>query len=185
MLQTYTGPHKIVDRPSDSTIKIKVGTFKSGVENIQLHHWSNAKPAALRSDYKEAEMAPRGRPSKNASSSSNGQNATEATAQLPDPPPTVRSTGSEAVPPLQNVNKPAKINKLPTRRSERIRQKNHETSIAEIQELPTEELERFLAGNSNDFSPPAGSPRPWQASPENIRWLNQVINVPRAVAQPG
>ena len=44
LLQSYTGPYKIVERPSSSTIKVKMGTFKSGIENIQLHHWANAKP---------------------------------------------------------------------------------------------------------------------------------------------
>ena len=34
LLQTYTGPHKIVDRPSHSTIKVKIGTFRSEVENL-------------------------------------------------------------------------------------------------------------------------------------------------------
>ena len=65
LMQTYTGPHKIVDRPSYSTIKVKVGTFKSGVDNVQLHHWSNLKPARLREDAKEGEMPARGRPPKN------------------------------------------------------------------------------------------------------------------------
>ena len=61
LLQTYTGPHPIVERPSHSTIKVKMGTFKSGIENIQLHHWSNAKPAQMRENAVEAEMPIRGR----------------------------------------------------------------------------------------------------------------------------
>merc|ERR1711994_491842 len=64
LLQTYTGPHKIVGRPSHSTIQVKMGTFKSGADNIQLHHWSNAKPAKLREDTPEAVMPARGRPKK-------------------------------------------------------------------------------------------------------------------------
>ena len=64
LMQSYTGPHLIVDRPSQSTIKVKVGTFKSGVENIQFHHWSNAKPAEMRADAEEAVMKKRGRPAK-------------------------------------------------------------------------------------------------------------------------
>ena len=47
LLQSYRGPYRIVGRPSQSTIKVKMGTFKSGHENIQLHHWSNAKPAEM------------------------------------------------------------------------------------------------------------------------------------------
>ena len=38
LLQTYTGPHKIVNRPSHSTIKVKICTFRSGVENLQIYH---------------------------------------------------------------------------------------------------------------------------------------------------
>ena len=30
LMQKYTGPHLIVDRPSQSTIKVKVGTLKAG-----------------------------------------------------------------------------------------------------------------------------------------------------------
>ena len=33
LLQSYTGPHPIIERPSQSTVKVKVGTFKSGVAN--------------------------------------------------------------------------------------------------------------------------------------------------------
>ena len=64
LMQSYVGPYRIVDRPSHSTIKVKVGVFKNGNENIQLHHWSNAKPAFLRENFNEAQMPVRGRPPK-------------------------------------------------------------------------------------------------------------------------
>ena len=38
LLQTYTGPHKIVNKPSHSTIKVKIGTFRWGVKNLQIYH---------------------------------------------------------------------------------------------------------------------------------------------------
>ena len=80
LLQSYTGPHPIVDRPSQSTVKVKVGTFKSGVDNVQLHHWSNLKPARLRVDAQEGQMPKRGRPAKqspNPTVQADGQNDTE------------------------------------------------------------------------------------------------------------
>ena len=73
LIQSYTGPYPIVDRPSHSTINVKMGTFKSGVPNIQLHHWSNAKPAQMREDTIEAEMTRRGRPQKSPSQPTNIQ----------------------------------------------------------------------------------------------------------------
>ena len=47
-MQSYVGPYEILERPSLSAIHVKMGTLKSGVANLQLHHWSNAKPAAMR-----------------------------------------------------------------------------------------------------------------------------------------
>ena len=48
LLQAYTGPDKIVERPGHSTLKVRMGTFKSGVENLLVNHWQNCKPAKLR-----------------------------------------------------------------------------------------------------------------------------------------
>ena len=120
LLQSYTGPHPIVDRPSYSTIRVKVGTFKSGVENIQLHHWSNAKPAMVRAGAEEAQMPVRGRPKLKKS----------------DPPTSVTSDAKSSTEVVSEAAKPeaAPKNKqpaAPTRRSERIRIKNHATSTTE------------------------------------------------------
>ena len=135
LMASYTGPHPIVERPSHSTIKVKVGTFKSGIENIQLHHWANAKPANVRADQPEAQMPVRGRPRK-----------TPATAQSEVQTP----TDSEAA----NLRKNAK-SKQPTRQSERIRARNHQTSITECRQLsrPPPGFENVIpnAGNSNAF----------------------------------
>ena len=68
LLQAYTGPHKIVERPGHSTLKVRMGTFKSGVENLYMNHWQNCKPAKLREGAKEAEMPTRGGPKKTAPS---------------------------------------------------------------------------------------------------------------------
>ena len=135
LMASYTGPHPIVERPSHSTIKVKVGTFKSGIENIQLHHWANAKPANVRADQPEAQMPVRGRPRKSPAT-------VQSEVQTP--------TDSEAA----NLRKNAK-SKQPTRQSERIRARNHQTSITECRQLsrPPPGFEHVIpnAGNSNAF----------------------------------
>ena len=126
----YVGPYKIIDRPSESTIRVKLGTFKSGVENIQLHHWSNCKPASVREDTPEAEMPTRGRKPKTSN---------QAEVQP--------SIGSEPDSKITPVAVP-KVNKHPTRRSVRIQNKlagnstsagttTRPTWSANIQELAT------------------------------------------------
>ena len=139
-----------------------MGTFKSGADNVQLHHWSSCKPAQLRPDAVEAEMPTRGRPKKPPSGPYNGQNQTE---------------------PAALVNKPAvkSAPKSPTRRSERIRNKNHETSIVNVGELSLFPAE---AGNSNADSIKLTGPPPnrafspvkaWSASKYDLDIINRSI----------
>ena len=146
LMQSYTGPHKIVGRPSHSTIQVKVGTFKSGVENIQLHHWQNAKPASLREDFKEAEMPTRGRkPKQKLPALSDPDHVSEDTTVPADVQMSTESEAdSETAKPLK-TNQPVDINK-PTapRRSERIRLKNHETSSVEYWRQPWSANEREI-----------------------------------------
>ena len=158
LLSAYTGPHKIVERPSDSTIRIKVGTFKSGADNLQLHHWSNAKPAFLREDFVEAPMAPRGRPPK-PTSPSEGQASTERRQQQQpsDDGETGSAPSNQAPPP---PGRRAKINKQPTRRSERIRNQNHATSYSE----------------QNTGSVAAVAANMWSASQQELERINLAIN---------
>ena len=64
----YRVQYKIVERPGHPTLKVRMGTFKSGVENLYMNHWQNCKPAKLREGAKEAEMPTRGGPKKTAPS---------------------------------------------------------------------------------------------------------------------
>ena len=177
-----------------------MGTFKSGVENVQLHHWSNAKPAKLRADFEEAQMPTRGRkPRKPETAQSFEPEGAEQLVQTPDPQ-TVQSDKSESDPPVTSVrqdgqssteasgaNKPnRKINKAilagnppqPTRRSERIKNKSHATSINECQ--LTTSMITSISG------PPQGAPfsnagnsnatKPWSASKHEIEELNRSIS---------
>ena len=99
-----------------STLKVRMGTFKSGADNIQLHHWSNAKPAALRADAEEAQMPTRGRPKKS-SSPADVSTPTDASSEAVKPVATVKN---------KQQSKPVA---QPTRRSERIRAQIHATSL--------------------------------------------------------
>ena len=122
-----------------------IGTFRSGAENIQLHHWANAKPAEVRSDTPEAQMPLRGRPRK------------------APPPASVQSdvqTTTESEPDIQTrkINKQPRVVPPPTRRSERILLRNHATSSSKrpppssVAPPPGFEHTRPSAGNSNQFA---------------------------------
>ena len=160
-MQPYVGPFPVVGRPSHSTIQVKVGTFKSGVDNVQVHHWQNCEPAFMRADAEEGVMPTRGRPKKSDTSSpSDLQPATEA-PQAETPPPS-KPVEPESEPDSVKNNK--KVNKAPTRRSERIMARSHATSIAEcrVQAFPAKS-----PGNSNVM---------WSASVDSIAEINRDIN---------
>ena len=60
----YVGPFPVTNRPSRSTIEIKIGLTKAGADRIELRHISDVKIAYLREDAVVAERAKRGRPPK-------------------------------------------------------------------------------------------------------------------------
>ena len=39
----YKGPYRILERPGDSTLKIRVGTYANGQPRHELVHWQNCK----------------------------------------------------------------------------------------------------------------------------------------------
>ena len=165
-----------------------MGTFKSGIENIQLHHWSNAKPAQIRQGTPDAQMPLRGRPRK--SSEPSTPQSTSPTKEAEDKSPSkINTSGPDdgQTTTEQKVNKAQnkkdKVNKLPERRSERIRKQNHATSIAEIRVLTAEtgppSGHPFLnAGNSNSVSTQAtpAANRCWSASKYELEIINRSIN---------
>ena len=60
----YQGPYPIVDRPSPSTITIRVGSYANGAPKTELRHWDTCKVAHFRNDSYQAEKPKRGRPRK-------------------------------------------------------------------------------------------------------------------------
>ena len=112
LLPSYTGPHRIVDRPSHSNIKVKIVP-----SDLELKTFScttaNAKPAEVRSDTPEAQMPLRGRPRKApplATDRSDVQTTTES--------------GAANLTETRKTNKKPRETSLPTRRLERILLKN-------------------------------------------------------------
>ena len=171
LMPRFTGPHPIVDRPSQSTIKVKMGTFRSGVENVQLHHWSNAKPAQVREDQPEAQMPVRGRPKKLAPGT-DSSNSSASPPPVASPNTTVTPDDQTSTDSSGHSNKAAKINKLPERRSARIAARDHATSIGAIQLVHTgPPASPFSAGNSNH-----PKLRAWSATQNEIDILNLQIN---------
>ena len=151
----YWGPHKIVQSTGHSTVKVKVGTFANGAENVQTHHWSNLKPAELREDTPVAVMPKRGRPSK-ATVTDKSPASTDVTPSNPS-----------------GADRKTRESKQPTRRSERIRNQNHATSTSECSLASTNPPS---AGNSNEASQQNNlSTRPWSASINEVIALNKSI----------
>ena len=61
----FRGPFPVIDRPSRSTVKIRVGFFVNGAERHQIRHWRDLKVAHMRSeDTMEAARPKLGRPKK-------------------------------------------------------------------------------------------------------------------------
>ena len=155
-----------------------MGTFKSGVANIQLHHWSNAKPAQTRADQADAEMPVRGRPKKLAPGTDSADTSPLDTPVPPVEPSTSvnhdgQSSTDRSGPPKSKTTPNSKINKLPERRSARIAARDHATSIGAIQVLSSgpPKGRPFSAGNSNVVTAKA-----WSASKTELDALNSQIN---------
>ena len=60
--QKYVGPHEIIDRPTNTTLVIRVGYDKNGLPRLQTVHWNNCRIAYLRPDAETLERPGPGRP---------------------------------------------------------------------------------------------------------------------------
>ena len=58
----FEGPYEILERPSRSTVTIKVGTKQNNEPRTLTYHWSSCKPANLREGAIIAERPKLGRP---------------------------------------------------------------------------------------------------------------------------
>ena len=164
------GPYRIVERPSMSTIRVKVGTFKSGAENLQLHHWSNAKPATMRADATEGTMTTRGRPSKSTSSSDVHRATDESEADYVD-------TSKQTTPSPPSASEP--VDKNSNERGKRPVRSTRNPAPLYVDNVTGPPPIPFSskAGNSNCVrQPPTPNLRPWQADKQTIALLNYQIS---------
>ena len=53
----YEGPFKIIERVSQSCIKIRVGTAADGTPRLETHHWSNFKPVPFAEGQEQGQKA--------------------------------------------------------------------------------------------------------------------------------
>ena len=85
-LQTpYEGPFPIVERPSRSTVKIDVGTYKSGEKRYEIRHLNDIKIAHPKSLAAPAQRPTLGRPPQSAQTSVPGDTSPSTDAQIAAP----------------------------------------------------------------------------------------------------
>ena len=81
----WTGPFRILSRPTRSTLVIKVGLNNDRTDRTELRAWADVKPAYLRVDAEDAARPKRGRPSKlTTATSSLPETESNETSMLPD-----------------------------------------------------------------------------------------------------
>ena len=64
MMSKWSGPYKILERLSNSTIKIHVGYYAGGQIRTEVQHWSRCKPAYCREGVPDAQRPKLGQPRK-------------------------------------------------------------------------------------------------------------------------
>ena len=60
--QKFMGPFPIIDRPSNTTITVRVGYNRHGLPRLEQHHWNRVHIAYMRPEAHEAEKQVLGRP---------------------------------------------------------------------------------------------------------------------------
>ena len=53
--QKFMGPFPIIDRPSNTTLTVRVGYTAQGEPRVETHHWSRVQVAHLRPDQQDFE----------------------------------------------------------------------------------------------------------------------------------
>ena len=167
----YEGPFPVASRVSRSVIKIIVGKFKSGEDRYEYRHLNDVKIAHPDSPAAVVQRPKLGRPAHH-----DGQTSTDVSAQSPpslpkpvlDPP-----SFSPAVESKQSTAADAGVAS-----SEDF---NHETSIP-MQPAPASVRPARSTRNPNPRYVDAIQ-RPWSASTDEVRTLNQLINAGGCIFQ--
>ena len=168
LMPKFTGPWLIVDRPSNSTIKIKTGTFADGSARLERVHWSNARPAYVGSDTPDAVRPKLGRPPK-----------TPLHIPAPDDVLTCPVVINSEEPPTEQTSEPVELS---------APNSNDETpSLSSDQSIPPITVQQTASRpqrSTRGVPPPkfqdyyTYSNTPWSANAQEIAALNyQISNV--------
>ena len=180
----FQGPFLIIDRPTNSTINIKVGTYADGRDRVKEHHWKNCRPALVVPNTPIASRPKLGRPSKTSTPVAVSNTTETPTNRFPDPPPSF-STVDKSKQPLTSS---AAANKDAIHRVS-----DHATSIPESRvpasadvggsSRPTRSTRNPNPVYIDEISltgPPHFKPfisrKPWSASAAEVDELNRTIS---------
>ena len=179
----YEGPFEIESRPSRSTVKICVGTYKTGEKRYEIRHFNDLKLAHPDSPAACAKRPTLGRPSVQVESPAQ----TEQQPSQPSPPAPSDPSNRLSSPDNQMSTNPAGENKQ-TNSSGKSNSANHATSKAE------ERVPAFHPTSAERGPPPVKpfksrqpsratrNPSPkyvdamWSASEQELNDLNASIN---------
>ena len=156
--QHYIGPLRIFDRPTRSTVELRVGRNSDDSDRLERRAWADCKPANLREGQADAERPKRGRPAKQST--------------VPDPTEQVTSD-------LTDVNKDVGTTDVPQNLSPQPNSNDGGKRSARSTRNPAPNYVDAMVA-SIDFSkpPPPYPPRKsttWTASSQELEVINRSI----------
>ena len=164
----WSGPYPILDRPSNSTLKIKIGTYASGQTRTQIVHWNNCRVAFMRDGQKEASRPKLGRPPQ-----------VPPNFVLPPPPP--QDTTSDTMSDLDSESSSI-TSEEPSVDMEDIQE---EEPIRPIRSTRNPDPKYVWSTSNSVYSVKSSGPPPylgfpsaamWTASPSDLAIINQSIS---------
>ena len=184
LMPKYFGPLLIVDRPSHSTVTIKTGSWASGEDRLETHHWSNLRPAFVGPDTPLANRPKAGRPRQPPS--------THQPLQIPEPTPFVYQPTEEEIPP-PDVNSESPPN---------FENQDQTSDITDTYAEPTT-VDDITPNPSPSTGPPPSPPFPrrstrsnigvphpkyedysmWSANRQQLNAINYSISTPLVISQ--
>ena len=155
---SYVGPFPIVQRPSRSTVKIRVGFDKRGQPRHELRNWKDLKIAEVPEDVTEASRPKRGRPKSSIPTS---------VQSGPD------SGDIEEAGPSSEVNNTngAEIQTRPTRST-----RNPSPIYVDSLSLSPSTGPPPHRAFSPSSRPESNATKAWSASPEDLSFINRSIS---------
>ena len=138
----FEGPYLIVNRPSRSTIEVRIGSYVDGSPRLQTYNWNTCKIAHLREDAEPGQRPKLGRPPK-APDKISEAGTNDRSSSIDDP----NSTDAPA------ESKQRKRRNRSHQRGANNRAVNHETSLPEVPQQSSTPAERGKIQMSDSSRP--------------------------------